>query len=68
MSVFVFMFAIFFTWLTTFDFSFGAKAEQVREAYTPFEILGKDFAGIKNSLQSSAGEIKNLFNQVKNAK
>ena len=67
-SVFVFMGAIIFVWLTTFDFSLGAKEEQKKEAYTPFEILGKDFSGIKDSLQSSVGEIKGLFNQIKNGK
>ena len=65
-SVLIFMCAIVFVWLTTFDFSLGAKAEQIKEAYTPFQIIGNDLVGIKDSLGVSVGEIKGLFNQIKN--
>lgn len=66
MSVLVFMCLIVFVWLTTLDFSLGAKAEEINEAYTPFQILGKELTGAKDNLKSSVGEIKNLFSQIKN--
>jgi hypothetical protein len=65
-SVLIFMCAIVFVWLTTFDFSLGAKAEQIKEAYTPFQIIGNDLADVKDSLGASIGEIKGLFGQIKN--
>jgi len=66
-SVLAFMFLVVFIWFTTFDFSFGNNTE-IKEAYTPFQIIGNDLVGIKDSLMSSVGEIKGLFNQIQNAK
>lgn len=67
-SVLFFMSIVVFVWLTTLDFSLGAKAEEIKEAYTPFQILGKELAGVKDNLKSSVGEIKGLFSQIKNVK
>lgn len=67
-SVLFFMSMVVFVWLTTLDFSLGAKAEEIKETYTPFQILGKDLIGVKDNLKSSVGEIKNLFGQIKNVK
>lgn len=67
-SVLFFMSVVVFVWLTTLDFSLGAKEEEIKETYTPFQILGKDLIGVKDNLKSSVGEIKNLFGQIKNVK
>ncbi|MFA4890532.1 MAG: hypothetical protein WC587_02795 [Candidatus Paceibacterota bacterium] len=65
-SVLVFMGLIVFVWLITLNFSLGAEAEGTKDAYTPFQILGKDLMGVKDNLNASVGEIKGLFNQIKN--
>jgi uncharacterized membrane protein YozB (DUF420 family) len=64
-GVLAFMFLIVFVWFTTFDFSFGNDME-IKEAYTPFQVIKNDLGSIKDGLKSSAGDIKKLFNQLKN--
>jgi hypothetical protein len=59
-----FMSLIVFFWFATFDFSLGSE-EEIKNAYTPFQVLQNDFSGIKENLKSSVGDIKNLFNQSK---
>lgn len=66
-SMLAFMFLVVFIWFTTFNFSLSNGNDiEITKAYTPFQVLKNDLGSIKDNLKSSAGNIKNLFNQLKN--